>query len=78
MSFFWRTILDLRDYMLAFTSALVENGHLTSFWNDRWLSDVTLRNLFPILYALSLDKYCSIADFLINQDWSTNFRYPLP
>ncbi|GJW42579.1 hypothetical protein Tco_0071378 [Tanacetum coccineum] len=39
---------------------LVRNGELTSFWNDRWIGDSSLKIAFRRLYALETDKSCSI------------------
>ncbi|GJZ24919.1 hypothetical protein Tco_0562378, partial [Tanacetum coccineum] len=39
----------------------VGNGLLTRFWSDIWLGDNQLRYLFPRIYALELNKDCSVA-----------------
>nr|GEV20092.1 RNA-directed DNA polymerase, eukaryota, reverse transcriptase zinc-binding domain protein [Tanacetum cinerariifolium] len=40
------------------------NGMRTSFWNDFWIGDTQLKNLFPRLYALESIKESSVADKL--------------
>ncbi|GJR90004.1 RNA-directed DNA polymerase, eukaryota [Tanacetum coccineum] len=40
----------------------VGNGRRTSFWNDLWIGDASLRFMFPRLYALDTNKVCTVAD----------------
>ncbi|GJR45913.1 RNA-directed DNA polymerase, eukaryota [Tanacetum coccineum] len=40
----------------------VGNGRETSFWNDLWIGDASLRFMFPRLYALDTNKVCTVAD----------------
>nr|GEU78154.1 RNA-directed DNA polymerase, eukaryota [Tanacetum cinerariifolium] len=37
------------------------NEDATSFWDDVWLANSSLKKLFPRLYSLELDKQCSVA-----------------
>ncbi|KAL6564833.1 hypothetical protein OROMI_016283 [Orobanche minor] len=47
------------------------NGLKTSFWEDRWAGESTLRARFPRLYELSLDKESSVheAGVWIDREW---------
>jgi hypothetical protein len=38
------------------TKKKVGNGMLTSFWNDPWISDQSLRQRFPRLFGISMHK----------------------
>ncbi|GJZ47187.1 RNA-directed DNA polymerase, eukaryota [Tanacetum coccineum] len=49
------------DFM-SLCSKRVGNGNNTSFWLDIWKGDSTLRDDFPRMYAIELDKQISVAD----------------
>nr|GEV12590.1 RNA-directed DNA polymerase, eukaryota [Tanacetum cinerariifolium] len=40
------------------------NGMRTQFWNDTWVGDTQLRYMFPRIYALEVNKVCTVADKL--------------
>ncbi|XP_038993275.1 uncharacterized protein LOC120116977 [Hibiscus syriacus] len=42
------------------------NGHSVAFWNDVWLGEVPLKDLFPRLYALSINKMGKVVEFRAN------------
>ncbi|KAE8663292.1 RING-H2 finger protein ATL79-like [Hibiscus syriacus] len=42
------------------------NGHSVVFWNDVWLGEVPLKDLFPRLYALSINKMGKVVEFRAN------------
>ena len=61
----------------------VGNGLQTSFWNDVWVGNSLLRNLFPRLFKLSKDGNESVSDrgclgrdgvWEWHQDWSGPLR----
>ncbi|GJY61617.1 RNA-directed DNA polymerase, eukaryota, reverse transcriptase zinc-binding domain protein, partial [Tanacetum coccineum] len=49
--------IDLRSLV----KKKVGNGELTSFWDDIWLADSPLKDLYPKQYYLDLDKQLSVA-----------------
>ncbi|GJR93903.1 RNA-directed DNA polymerase, eukaryota [Tanacetum coccineum] len=51
----------------------VGNGLRTRFWSDKWVDDTHLRHLFPRVYALEVNKECSVADKL-QGSVTTSFR----
>ncbi|GKB53223.1 RNA-directed DNA polymerase, eukaryota [Tanacetum coccineum] len=51
----------------------VGNGLRTSFWNDFWIGDNQLKLSFPRLFALEVNKDCSVADKL-NAPFTASFR----
>ncbi|GJY79477.1 RNA-directed DNA polymerase, eukaryota [Tanacetum coccineum] len=51
----------------------VGNGLRTSFWNDLWIGDNQLKLSFPRLFALEVNKDCSVADKL-NAPFTASFR----
>nr|GEU41956.1 RNA-directed DNA polymerase, eukaryota [Tanacetum cinerariifolium] len=44
----------------------IGNGSTTRFWYDLWIGDMRLYAKFPRLFALDLNKDCSVADKLNN------------
>ncbi|KAG5621909.1 hypothetical protein H5410_007127 [Solanum commersonii] len=52
----------------------VGNGLKTYFWNEIWKGDDSLRNLFPNLYTLSLQRFATVAQVWGQQGWNLVFR----
>nr|GEX88561.1 RNA-directed DNA polymerase, eukaryota [Tanacetum cinerariifolium] len=46
----------------------------TLFWEDSWLSDPPLKNIFPRLYALEINKHASVAAKFRDTLMSASFR----
>ncbi|GJX27098.1 hypothetical protein Tco_0233394 [Tanacetum coccineum] len=42
----------------------VGNGLRTQFWNEVWIGDTQLRVMFPRIYALEINKECTVAEKL--------------
>ncbi|GJU51297.1 hypothetical protein Tco_1220852 [Tanacetum coccineum] len=42
----------------------VGNGLRTQFWNEVWIGDTQLRVMFPRIYALEINKDCTVTDKL--------------
>lgn len=57
----WRGIMQRKEFFLQNFKFKVNNGHKTRFWEDRWLLDDPLCNVFPHLYAASRFKSQSVA-----------------
>ncbi|GJS50520.1 RNA-directed DNA polymerase, eukaryota [Tanacetum coccineum] len=51
----------------------VGNGRSTSFWNDLWIGDSCFRYKFPRLYALDINKECTVADKMV-ASFTSSFR----
>ncbi|GJR40948.1 hypothetical protein Tco_1216632 [Tanacetum coccineum] len=50
------------------------NGNNISFWNDKWIDDNTLQNLFPRIYALENNKQVSISMKLADLSMADSLR----
>ncbi|KAE8682317.1 Polynucleotide adenylyltransferase family protein isoform 4 [Hibiscus syriacus] len=54
------------------------NGHYVAFWNDAWLGEVPLKDLFPRLYTLSMNKEGKVVEFRESNAagwvWDIQFR----
>ncbi|GJQ93572.1 RNA-directed DNA polymerase, eukaryota [Tanacetum coccineum] len=75
-----REVGSLSSQGVNFLSLLkkkVGNRVNTSFWDDTWLNDTPLRQLFPWLYTLENRKQITVADKLKDTSLSGSFRrYP--
>ncbi|PWA85175.1 RNA-directed DNA polymerase, eukaryota [Artemisia annua] len=49
----------------SFFSRKIGKGDSVFFWTDEWIGDLNLANMFPRLYALEIDKDCSLSERLI-------------
>nr|GFA23688.1 RNA-directed DNA polymerase, eukaryota, reverse transcriptase zinc-binding domain protein [Tanacetum cinerariifolium] len=58
----------------AFVKKKVGDEEQTLFWEDSWLSDPTLKNIFPRLYALEINKHASVASKFRDTLMSASFR----
>ncbi|GJZ40058.1 RNA-directed DNA polymerase, eukaryota, reverse transcriptase zinc-binding domain protein [Tanacetum coccineum] len=60
--------------LLSLVKKKVGNGEATSFWNDVWLGDFPLKQTYPRLYFLELDKHVSVASKLRANYLISSFR----
>ncbi|GJR46837.1 RNA-directed DNA polymerase, eukaryota [Tanacetum coccineum] len=54
----------------------IGNGMHTQFWNDFWIGDSVLKDMFPRLYSLENCKDCYVADKILSSI-TTSFRRPV-
>ena len=47
---------------------MVGDGSRILFWHDRWVRDISLKMLYPQLYACSNDKEACISDVLCHRE----------
>lgn len=59
-------------------SLVVGNGKRVRFWEDSWVNEGVLKNLFPRLFAVSTKQLLSISHFVDNNsvpvNWDFGFR----
>ncbi|KAI8543503.1 hypothetical protein RHMOL_Rhmol08G0223300 [Rhododendron molle] len=83
----WRDICSLGDPHSSFGSILIEGlriqvnyGKDTSFWNDIWLGDRTLKEAFPRLFLVSSQKedmVSTVKGDAGDEHWNLSFRKTL-
>ncbi|WMV14116.1 hypothetical protein MTR67_007501 [Solanum verrucosum] len=73
----WKTIRRLWPHFNNNIYISVGNGLKTNFWNEIWKGDDSLRNLFPNLYTLSLQRSATVAQVWSQQGWNLVFRRAL-
>ncbi|XP_028069140.1 uncharacterized protein LOC114271723 [Camellia sinensis] len=68
VSIVWRGILgvavkcpELLEFFKANSKIIIGDGRLTKFWLDLWVGNDCLKNLFPRLFSMSIDKGESMA-----------------
>jgi len=73
----WKTIRRLWPHFRSNICISVGDGLKTEFWNEIWLGEDNLRNLFPHLYTLSLQSNATVAQVWSQQGWDLIFRRAL-
>ncbi|GJS90564.1 RNA-directed DNA polymerase, eukaryota [Tanacetum coccineum] len=58
----------------AFVRKKVGDREQTLFWEDSWLSDPPLKNIFPRLYDLETDKHACVVSKFKDTSMSVSFR----
>ncbi|GJZ05683.1 hypothetical protein Tco_0539476 [Tanacetum coccineum] len=53
--------------LLHYCTKKVGNGFDTLFWDEVWLEDVTLKHIYPRIYALETNKLISVTEKLDHQ-----------
>ncbi|GJR14799.1 RNA-directed DNA polymerase, eukaryota [Tanacetum coccineum] len=60
--------------LLSLVKKKIGNGEATSFWNNVWLGDSPLKQAYPRLYLIELDKHASVASKLRDNSLTGSFR----
>nr|XP_016500125.1 PREDICTED: uncharacterized protein LOC107818600 [Nicotiana tabacum] len=56
------------------SSLRVGNGMKTSFWENKWLGQRTLKQLFPDIYNLNQQQRASVGELWTGQGWNLTYR----
>jgi len=70
----WKTIRRLWPHFRNNICISVGDGMKTQFWNEIWIGEDSLRNLFPHLYTLSLQNNDTVAQVWSQNGWNLLFR----
>ncbi|KAF3647188.1 putative TMV resistance protein N-like [Capsicum annuum] len=70
----WRTIRNLWPKMKENLFIKVVNGNKTKFWNDVWIDQSPLRELFPDLFQICDNPDVRVGDYWSEQGWDISFR----
>ncbi|WMV53856.1 hypothetical protein MTR67_047241 [Solanum verrucosum] len=73
----WRVIRNHWPKLRGNYSIKLGNSRKTSFWEDRWLEQGSLKTLFPDIFTLNQQQRDTVAEMWSNQGWHLNFRKPL-
>ncbi|GJW19103.1 RNA-directed DNA polymerase, eukaryota [Tanacetum coccineum] len=69
-----RKLASKGNDLLSLVKKKVGNGEATSFWNDVWLGDFPLKQMYSRLYFLELDKHVSVVSKLRANSLISSFR----
>ncbi|GKE51207.1 RNA-directed DNA polymerase, eukaryota, reverse transcriptase zinc-binding domain protein, partial [Tanacetum coccineum] len=72
----FRTLSNNGIDLLSLVKKKVGNGVSTSFWDDVWLVNSPLKQVYPWLYLLEADKHSSVAAKLSDPTLSASFGRP--
>jgi hypothetical protein len=56
----WDTLASILPAYRCITTVTVRDDNSTSFWEDRWLTDLPLRAKFPLLYSHSSNNSVTV------------------
>lgn len=70
----WRSIRLVWVSFLGNTSFNVNNGRKVLFWDDDWLGNGCLKQLFPDIYLLNQQQQATIQEVWNNNGWNLTFR----
>jgi hypothetical protein len=79
-SSWWRDLCLIDKDSAWFNNAIgkrVGNGNLTSFWNEHWIGDQTLRQRFPRLFGISMHRDDMIGNMgsWVDGDWQWELQW---
>jgi hypothetical protein len=52
--------MKVKDSFLNLGYFQLGNGHNVRFWEDRWLGNSTLKELYPTLFVITRKKHISV------------------
>jgi hypothetical protein len=53
--------MKVKDYFFNLDHFQLGNGQSVRFWEDRWLRNSSLKELYPTLFAITKKKHISVA-----------------
>jgi hypothetical protein len=79
-SLWWREICSIGvnlgvNWFSGSVYRKLRNGMRTSFWRDNWSSEIPLKDRFPRLFSISIQKNASVADMWNPGDGNWNFLW---
>jgi len=73
----WRTIRNLWPKLINKCTIKIGDGGKTLFWEEVWAGQASLKDSFPDLFSLSLQKVATVKEMRDAQGWNLKFRRPL-
>jgi hypothetical protein len=67
-----------RTLFQASTKIKIENGKKTSFWHDKWLNGIALKDQAPNLFKRARFKNRTVAKEILNKNWIMAVRHIAP
>lgn len=70
----WKSIRNLWPKLINKSKFKVGNGRKISLWDDNWLGQGLLKDLFPDIYSLNQQQEVILHEAWTNQGWNLTFR----
>ncbi|OIS95712.1 cbl-interacting serinethreonine-protein kinase 9, partial [Nicotiana attenuata] len=70
----WKSIRNCWPKVINKAKFKVENGMKISLWDDIWLGQGPLKQLFPDIYTLNQQQKATLDEAWTNQGWNLTFR----
>jgi hypothetical protein len=61
----------------AATKITIGNGQTANFWNDKWLHEMSPKEIAPQLYKISVRKNRTVKEALTDKKWLSDLRFSL-
>jgi hypothetical protein len=72
-SHFWSGLLKIKDTFLNLGGFQLNNGHNIRLWEDKWMGNFTLKQLYPSLVDYQ-EKHISVASVFSTVPLNISFR----
>ncbi|WMV32209.1 hypothetical protein MTR67_025594 [Solanum verrucosum] len=70
----WKSISIFWQFLSNQLTVKVRNGRKTSFWIDKWMGTVSLKDLFIDIFVLAQHQEKTVAEMWSPQGWNMIFR----
>nr|XP_016470546.1 PREDICTED: uncharacterized protein LOC107792821 [Nicotiana tabacum] len=70
----WKSIRNLWPGFISNVRNKVGNDNKTSFWNDDWIGNGPLKEVFPYLFTIVQQPQTTVAEVWSMQGWNVTFR----
>ena len=76
-SHFWRSLMKIKDEVLAKGSFEIKDGSKARFWEDTWVGEVPFKVKYPSLFNVVRDPHAMVAKILASRPLNLSFRRAL-
>jgi hypothetical protein len=73
-SHFWSGLVKVKDEFLNLGHFHLNNGCNIRFWEDKWMGNYSLKELYPTLFAITRKKHISVASVFSTVPLNILFR----
>jgi hypothetical protein len=74
---FWKGLIDVKDQLLSYGTFRVKYGSQTRIWEDNWICQKLLRELYPNLYQIVWRPHDTVQFVLPHAPLNISFRRTL-
>jgi hypothetical protein len=73
-SHLWSSLMKVKESFLNLGLFQLCNGKNVRFWEDKWVKNFSLNELYPILFTITRKKHISVASFFSTVPINISFR----